>query len=219
MPISIAALPKQLRVMFVGDSICVGGTGADTTAYGGWRLTVTKTMISRLSSGVRFVGGNAPANNGLMCGTSGLTVSEVDATPYLTDQLAQYKPDVILLHIGTNDCTQLNSGGSPTLATTRANLTTLLDRVRSTLPGCVVFICRIIDNNTAHTQVVNFNTSAIDTDVAARSDYTSGLVKIVDMYTAVGLYSATNYVDGSHPNGTGYALMAAKWQSDFNLYY
>lgn len=205
--------------MFAGDSICVGGTGSDTTVYGGWRLTVTKTMIARFGARVRFVGGNSPANNGLMCGTSGLTVGEVDATPYLTNQLAQYRPDFIFLHIGTNDCTQLNSGGTPTLATSRANLTTLLDRIRTTLPNCVVFICRIIDNSTAHTQVVNFNTNAIDTDVVARSDYSSGLIKIVDMYTAVGLYDVANYVDGSHPNGTGYSLMAAKWQSDFNLYY
>ena len=179
----------------------------------------TVNLQTRLGRRLRLVGNNGGTNNGVMCGTSGLTVSEIDATPYLIDQVPQYSPDVIFLHIGTNDCTQLNSGGSPTLATSRANLTTLLNRIRTLAPNCVVFICRIIDNSTAHTQVVNYNEAAIDIDVIARSDYASGLVKIVDMYTAVGLYSATNYVDGSHPNGTGYALMVTKWQTDFNLYY
>jgi lysophospholipase L1-like esterase len=154
-----------------------------------------------------------------MCGTTGLRVDELNASPYLVDQVKQFVPDVMLLHIGTNDCTQLQSGGSPTLATTRANLTTLLNNIRTNAPACVVFICRIIDNNTAGAEVAAFNTNAIDTDVVARSDYASGLVKVVDMFTAVGAYSATNYSDNTHPNNAGYALMTTAWQTAFNAVY
>jgi lysophospholipase L1-like esterase len=197
--------------MFMGDSITVGTTSVNGR---GFRNKVFGAIISRIGNKqlVRPVGAS---NNG-MCGTSGLTVSEVTASPYATEQLSQFKPDVIFLAIGMNDCTQLNSVGSPTLATSRANLTTLLNLIRTTLPSCIVFLTKINDNNTAHTEVVNYN-AAITTDTELRSDFSSGLIKWVDDYTDLGLYSATYWADGTHPNMLGFDIMANSRITAFNL--
>jgi len=208
--------------MFMGDSLTSGFGDTNTALMAGYRGPLMKTLAARLGFTPQFVGSNtvnSPANG--WCGVSGLTVAELLATPYATDQVRQYTPDIIFLHIGTNDCTQLSSltPGYPTLVQSRASLTALLDVIRAGSPNCEVYIARIIDNSTAHTQVVNYNAAAIDTDVVARSDYASGLIKIVDIYADVGLYSTSTYADGSHLNTTGYALEAAGWQTAFNLYH
>jgi lysophospholipase L1-like esterase len=209
---------EQLKVMIVGDSMARGITDATVIQQGGMRLRLMKGINARLSMPARFVGGQF-SGPGYMCGTSGLTVTEIFASPYLLDQLIQFAPDVIQLHIGTNDCTQLQSGGTPTLTTTRAALTAGLNLIRSVLPRCKVIISRIVDNQTAHAQVVNFNDLAIGTDVVARADYIAGLVVICDEYTAVGLYSATNYLDGTHLNDTGNQLRVPALQASFNTLY
>lgn len=203
--------PTLFKVMFMGDSITVGATSANGR---GFRNKVLNAIISRL--GNKFLIRPSGASNNAMCGTSGLTVAEVTASPYATEQLSQFKPDVIFLAIGMNDCTQLQNIGTPTLAVSRANLTILLDLIRTTLPSCIVFLTKINDNNTAHTQVVNYN-AAITTDTESRPDFVSGLIKWVDDYTDLGLYSATYWNDATHPNSLGFEIMANSRITAFNL--
>ncbi len=192
----------QLTIAIEGDSLALGSGTSDVVAQGAFRQKLMRLINAHLGVPARFVGNQGQAGARLI-GTSGLTVAELDATPYAINQLPQWKIDVIFLHIGTNDCTQLNTGGTPLLSTSRAALTTHLDRIRTQWPKCKVYISRIIDNSTAHTEVVNFNAAAIDTDVVARADYIAGLVEIVDEYTQIGLYGATKYQDGSHLNLVG----------------
>ena len=165
--LSLGGNYRQLKVMFVGDSLTVGVGDTLTLATGGYKTQLIAGINARLKAPAFFVG--SQFNIGRMCGASGQTVGEVNANPYLVVQTPQYTPDVIFLHIGTNDCTQRNTTGTPTLATSRANLTTLLDNIRTSAPKCLVFIARIIDNQTAHSEVVEYNSTAIDTDVPARS--------------------------------------------------
>lgn len=209
---------KIVTIMPAGDSLAQGVGDTTTTAVGGYRMMLLSSMTSRLGFQPRFVGDNNTNSSAWgFCGVSGLRVDELYEAPYIYTQVPQFRPDVIPLHIGTNDCTQLHNltPGYKTLAESRASYTTLLDYIRTTSPNTIVLACLIIDNNTAHSEVVAYNT-AINTDIQARSDYASGKVKIVDMYTGVGLYSATNYADGSHLNYAGYTLMAATYQTALN---
>lgn len=202
---------SEFKVMFMGDSITVGSTSVNGR---GFRSKVFNAISSRIGNKQLVIA--VGATNNSMCGTSGLTISEVTASPYATEQLSQYKPNIIFLGIGMNDCTQLNSMGNPTLATSRANLTILLDLIRSTIPSCIVFLTKINDNNTAHTQIVNYN-AAITIDTEARSDFSSGLIKWVDDYTDLGLYSSTYWADGTHPNMLGFDILANSRITAFNL--
>lgn len=207
--------PKQLVIGFWGDSLCQGTGTADVIQQLAYRNRLMGLINAHMATPPKYVGdqGNGSSRR---TGVSGLTVSELDATPYATLQLPQWEYDVIFLHIGTNDCTQLQSGGSPLLATSAAAYTVLLDRIRAQWPRCKVYVSRIIDNQTAHTQVVNFNTTILDTNVIARADYLAGLIRIVDEYTAVGLYSATTYQDGSHVNLIGCGLRADAMYASFS---
>lgn len=206
---------RQLKVMFVGDSLTVGVGDTLTLATGGYKTQLIAGINARIKTQALYVG--SQFNNGRMCGASGMTAGEIAVNPYLIVQVPQYTPDVIFLHIGTNDCTQRNTTGTPTLTKSRADVTKVLDNIRNNAPNCIVFIARIIDNQTAHNEVVEFNETAIDIDVPLRADYAAGLVKIVDIYNAVGLYSTDTFADGSHLNSAGYTLEANAWQTAFNL--
>ncbi len=209
--------------MFSGNSLTRGVGDTNTVAQGGYRNALMRGITARLAlSGriPRFVGSDIFAA-GPMCGTSGLRIDEIYAAPYSLIQVPQYKPDVIIYEGGMNDSTQLNTGGVPLLATSRANLTTQLNFFRTTLPNVKVIIATLNDNQNAHTEVLNFNTNAINTDCVARTDYASGLLKISDVYTALGLYSATYWAasDPTHLNALGYAIVTTTHQAVFNTWY
>lgn len=209
---------SQFRIMLCGDSITAG---VGSTSTGGYRSSLMQSMINTFSSTkVEFVGSDSVNIGGRMCGTSGLTTAELAASRYLGSQVKAYKPDVITILIGANDCTQLHNltPGYPTLAQSRASYTAMLDAIRVDAPYCVVFACKAIDNNTAGAEVIAYN-DAIFGDILLRSDYQSGLIKIVDTYTDVGPYSAINYADGTHPNYNGYLLISNSIKTAFRTYY
>lgn len=198
---------EQLVIGFWGDSLCAGTGTTDVITQMAYRNRLMRLIDAHMATPPLYVG-NEGTGSSKRTGVSGLTVTEIGDAPYAITQLPQWRYDVIFLHIGTNDCTQLNSVAAPTLATSRAAYAVLLDRIRAQWPKCRVYLSRIIDNSVAHSQVVNFNAAILDTDVIARADYAAGLIRIVDEYTAIGLYNATYYQDGSHLNLAGCELRA-----------
>ena len=203
------------RWMPAGDSVTLGAGNAATVAECGFRSKLCKLLTVKwgttpIACGRNLTGWMGPNN---MAGMSGLTVAELDT--WLAQDLAAFNPDVITLHVGTNDCTQLNSGGSPLLATSMASMTTLLTRIRSTLPTVKVYIAYIIPNVVATAEVVNYN-AALKVLVEARADYASGLLVPVDIYAAfvANVNWAADYMaDNSHSNQAGYTVMATTWNT------
>ena len=203
----------RLNVMFVGDSVTLGTLG--TTSYGGFRgqllnLRSYGGMMYR-TCGTTLTGMTSGENR--MCGASGQTVG--DLVTYVTADGGQYSWDVAIVHAGTNDCTQRNSGGTPTLATSQANLTLLLDKLRTQNPAGRVFFAKIIPNTTgAVDTLITAQNSAFATQIAARSD--ASFITIVDHNAAFKANAnwATEWMgDATHPNDQGYKVMAATWST------
>jgi lysophospholipase L1-like esterase len=201
----------RLNVMFVGDSVTVGTLGS--TSVGGYR---GQLLTARSYQGVpyRAVGTTTTGMSGgeaRMCGASGLTVG--DLIPYVTTDGATYSWDIALVHAGTNDCTQRNAGGTPTLATSQANLTLLLDKLRTQNPAGRVFFAKIIPNTTAAVDtLIDAQNTAFATQIAARSD--AALITVVDHNAAFKANAswATEWMgDATHPNDQGYKVVAATW--------
>lgn len=155
-----------------------------------------------------------------MCGTNGLRVDEIIVAPYTIVQCPAFEPDVVFLHIGTNDCTQLNSGAwvGGSIAISITNLGTLLDHIRSANSLTRVFIAKIVPNTLAgaNDQILLWN-AAMATAVAARSD--TALITVVDMYTTFTNNAswATDYMaDATHPNLAGNTVMATTFYTAFD---
>jgi lysophospholipase L1-like esterase len=125
-------------------------------------------------------------------GRSGYTISQIRgvAGPALA-----FKPNVVLLHAGTNDLNRGNPSSEPD-SQAPARLGQLLDDVLKAVPQAVVIVAKIIPSKNAGltNNVKTFN-NALPAIVAARVSKGSK-VSIVDMSV---LSTSSDLSDSLHP--------------------
>lgn len=202
------------NVIFCGDSITDGFGGLAN--YGGFRgLLLGQRSFGGLpwNAGGSTVAGYFGANR--YVGAIGYTIAQITAN--LAVDGIQWPYDTVIAHVGTNDATQRNVGGVPTLATSQANLTTFLDTIRSQQPTCRVFFALIIPNQDAGANtLITAQNAAFAAQIAARAD--AGFITTVDQNAAflANASWATDWMsDVTHPNAQGYAKMASVWGTAF----
>jgi lysophospholipase L1-like esterase len=187
----------QLSVMPLGDSITDG-----YNVPGGYRINLWSSFQAIELDAV-FVGSlsNGPPELGSRQheGHSGWRIDEI---AYQTSGwLATYRPDLILLHIGTNDILQ-----SYYLESIGDRLSDLLDQVTDQLPDSIVITALItpLANPAWNQQVIRYN--GLVRDLVALKAKEGRLVILVDMYNA-----EVELADGIHPTRAGYDTMADVW--------
>jgi len=182
----------RLRIMPLGDSI-TWGVGSQT------RDSYRAPLARRLAAaGVRvdFVGSQRsgaeadPDNEG----HPGWTIAQI--TTHVDRWLATYRPDVILLHIGTNDVAR-KARHAP------ARLAVLLGRIAADSPRTQVFVAKIIGLESGDQEpIAGFNTAV------ARIVATEGpRFHLVDQSGVRG----PDMWNRLHPNDEGYRKMARNW--------
>ena len=203
-----------LRIMPLGDSITEGAGAASTAGYRGplW------TLLANAGYNVDYVGSNTTnpdTTNGMDRDHEGHGGWRIDTTSGgngIFEMLPTWfssieSPDIILLHIGTND------SGADTL-NTMARTTALLDRLFAMQPSAHVVVSTIMWRNdaTRYARIQTYNSNL--TNAVAAQVAKGQKISILDMHAAVpggDEYGAINFGDGLHPNTTGYALMANAW--------
>jgi lysophospholipase L1-like esterase len=204
-----AKLAVSLVVLPLGDSITDGVPTAD-----GYRGTLA-AQLSEAGVDVKYVGSlRSPA--GRHEGWSGYTAAEL--LPKLRATLAQLhedqvRPDVVLLHIGTNDL-GLGVGIDQAVADVRALLVAIDEHSRAGRPGdrpTRVLLAQIIRRNlfggSRDDEVDRFNARLAA--LAAERRKAGQTVALVDMASA--LDPRTDLDDALHPNPQGYLKMARAW--------
>ncbi|GIH20262.1 RICIN domain-containing protein [Rugosimonospora africana] len=193
-----------LTVMPLGDSIT---DGLNNT--GGYRsdlfqlFTVDGRYVDFVGS---QVGGPAQLHDQNHEGHPGWRIDQIDEQ--VAGWLATYRPDVVLLHIGTNDVIQ-----NWALSQAPARLATLLDHITAADPRAEVDVATIVPFADATQEaVVRTYNAAIPGIVSARASAGED-VKLVDMHAAIG--TADLSPDGVHPSNGGYSKMAARWYAQF----
>jgi len=189
--------PKgTVKVMPLGDSITDG-----ITAAGAYRTKLWKNITGNGLS-VDFVGSlsGGPSDLGDKNheGHSGWRIDEI--SNYIDGWMNTYKPDIVLLHIGTNDISQkydLNNAPS--------RLGSLVDKICAKLPeGGKLYVATIIPISYADVTSYNSQISGI-----IQNKFNQGKpVYIVDMNKAL---SVSDLADGVHPSSNGYGKMADVW--------
>ncbi|MEV7629776.1 FG-GAP-like repeat-containing protein [Actinoplanes sp. NPDC089786] len=184
----------RLRVMPLGDSITFGYASSDGSGY----LARFREIAEVGSSQVELVGSQRSGPSALANeGHSGWTISQVAG---ITDSaLRSYQPNVVLLHIGTNDMgNNVDPGGAP------GRLGGLIDQILRTAPGVTVVVSTIVPAASGTTQSrINAYNAAIPGVVAARQR-AGEHVRLVDMSSV----TTANLADGLHPDDRGYQKMA-----------
>jgi lysophospholipase L1-like esterase len=200
-PAGAATAAAPVRIMPLGASIT---NGVGSSAGNGYRAE----LLSRLSQagvGVDYVGsqqsGNLPDRDNE--GHSGWRIDQIAAQ---TDAwTAAYRPDVVLLHLGTNDMVQ---NYQPATAPDR--LSALVDRLLARSPGVTVLTSSLLPlkDPAANARVDSFNAAVAG--LMAQKTARGDRVRHVDQHSAV---AVTDLVDGIHPNDAGYARMGMLWYS------
>ncbi|MEW6359509.1 MAG: SGNH/GDSL hydrolase family protein [Planctomycetota bacterium] len=201
------AATTPVRAMPLGDSITRGLIiPPPGMVPGGYRAPLYQ-RLTREWGPVVFVGSanDNPDPDRLPCpnheGHGGFRIDEIAAGIELW--LDRAGPDVILLHIGTNDMAQ-----GFDLARAPARLRDLIEKIAGRSPKAYLLVAQIISSTDAETQhrIERYNAAIpgiVDTMRAAGHD-----VLTVNMFDVV---PANGFADPYHPNALGYARIADAW--------
>ncbi|MCU7728659.1 SGNH/GDSL hydrolase family protein [Actinoplanes sp. KI2] len=192
-----AGAAAPIRIMPLGDSITFGVGSPTTGSYRG----VLSRWLAQAGVSVDYVGSmrsgfSADPDNE---GHKGWTIAQL--TERVDDWLAIYQPDVILLHIGTNDMVRGNQDAA-------TDLDTLLDRIAVDRPDAQVFVAKIVglgdyDDTAAQGYRTYFFNDAIPGIVASKGPN----FHVVDDSDVHGI----DMWNREHPNDYGYRKIAWNW--------
>ena len=192
--------PRTVRVMPLGDSITAG-----VTVKGGYRTDLWQLM-STVWPKVDFVGSMSAGPKELPErsheGHPGWEIAQVDR--HVDAWMTAYRPDVVLLHIGTNDVLRGDD-----LSHAPYRLGALLDHLGRAAPQAQVYVATIIPlGRPALDARVRQYDDAVS-DVVGMKAAQGARVHLVPMYSALSRKDLS--ADGIHPTSGGYSKMAARW--------
>ena len=209
---------KPVRIMPLGDSTTLGiFRGGE--APGGYRTRLYQRLISGLYTerGVDFVGGynDNPDPKHLPKpdhhGVSGYRIDQ--HLPFVEEVVGANQPEVILVHLGTNDVLQNHN-----LARASDRMEQLLQAIFAVAPNSLVLLAQIIDANrgsslygslTLRIRQYNIDLSAL----ASRLHTRGHPVVLVDLFEAITNPDHYNQTrdDPVHPSEAGYDQMGDAW--------
>ncbi|MCW2878007.1 MAG: hypothetical protein JWQ95_2107 [Sphaerisporangium sp.] len=193
-----------VKIMPLGDSI--------TGSPGCWRALLWNKLAQGGHTGLDFVGTLPPQGcsvpyDGDNEGHGGALVSNVADQNQLPGWLSATKPDIVMMHFGTNDVWT----NHPT-ATILTAYGKLVGQMRASNPYMKILVAQIIPMNPSTCSECGRRAVALN---AAIPDWAQGTttaqspIVVVDQWT--GFSTAADTYDGVHPNSTGDQKMADKW--------
>ncbi|WP_246157747.1 GDSL-type esterase/lipase family protein [Catellatospora sichuanensis] len=203
--VSPAQAATPVRIMPLGDSI-TGGPGC-------WRAVLWDRLQRNGYRDIDFVGTqpgggcNLASWDGDNEGHGGYRAVGIADQNQLPGWLAATHPDVVLMHLGTNDIW----GNTPT-ATILTAYGKLVDQMRASNPATKILVAQIIPMTPSGcawcpSGVAALN-SAIPGWVASRTTAQSPIT-VVDQFT--GFDTAADTSDGVHPDDSGFQKMSDRW--------
>lgn len=216
------------RIMPLGDSITQGvtvGAGCGTASTDtncppdDERVGYRKKLYDDLTSAgyyVQLVGSLANGSGaGLITPNDRHEGHGAYSTAMIRDGAGSWlnaaTPDIVLLHVGTNDA---NGGSSDGTAVADPN-DSILQRIYNANPEATVVLAKIIGspNPTLNNTIASFNADVEARINAAWADQgAAGRLILVDMYNTLTNRTVDgDFADNLHPNNAGYQKMANAW--------
>jgi len=208
LPLGLTALhAAPTKIMPLGDSITYDSMYGDTRPTSlrtGYRShlwyqlqgsTISADFVGSRSAGEAIEPAFDTDNEGHP-GWDQFEIAE-DTSLYMN----QSKPDVVLLHIGTNDTTTNPAGVADILDSINLYESENKTTVR-------VYVALIIDRAFTDARITSFNNRLAE--LLTQRIGTGDDIMIVNMYKNARLI-ASDYADVTHPNDSGYAKMANVW--------
>ena len=200
-PVHAAAI----KIMPLGDSI--------TGSPGCWRALLWAHLQSTGYTNIDFVGtqpaqGCSVPYDGDSEGRGGLLATGAADPANLPVWLAANVPDIVIMHLGTNDVWSTTRSTSVILTA----FTNMVGQMRAANPNVKILVAQILPMTP--TGCATCPQGAIDLNAAIPA-WAAGLttaqspIGVVDQWT--GINTATDTADGVHPNDLGNQKIADKW--------
>lgn len=208
------------KVLPFGDSITHGLQSSDNGGYRSqlFKLVVaanqTLTFVGSQSSGPGTVSSvtfpkNHEGHDGFTVDSGYSTYGTAGISSLIPSPAFSTLPDIVLLHIGTNDITSTGSAS----ATTATRLDGLLGKIVTAAPKALIVVAQITPVSWTSGDLNTYN-SKIPGLVQARAAQGQHIIS-VDMSQMPKSGLAT---DGVHPNDQGYSYMAGVWYAAIKGY-
>jgi lysophospholipase L1-like esterase len=197
-----AQAASPIRIMPLGDSI-TGGPGC-------WRAVLWDRLQRNGFTDVDFVGTlagggcNLTGWDGDNEGHGGYRATGIADQGQLPGWLAATHPDVVLMHLGTNDIWS----NLPT-AQILAAYSTLVDQMRASNPATKILVAQIIPMTPSGCSWCPAGVAALNNAIpgwAAAKTTAQSPVTVVDQFT--GFDSVADASDGVHPDDSGFQKMS-----------
>jgi len=218
-----AVVPRTVQIMALGDSITQGGQGFASYRYPLWFLLRGAGFdVDFVGRDPAVYGGNHPGNPDANFYPNYYSTFDRDHEGHwgdrtqdvrglLDDALAGDGPDIVLLHVGTDDVGQYGAFG---VDSTLGNLPYIISRLRAARMQVTVLLAQIIPIGTGSAYAVNAPLiPALNQRIARLAtelDTPASRVVLVDQFTGYDLASMVQ-VDGVHPNPAGEGFLATNW--------
>jgi len=181
---------------------------------GCWRALLWNQLQQAGQTDIDFVGtlpsqGCGIAHDGDNEGHGGILATNTAAQNQLPPWLSATRPDIVIMHLGTND---VWSNRTPTQILSA--FSTLVEQMRASNPKMKIFVAKIIPVEPSSCPECAGRTTKFNDAIPAwaRPLTTSASpIKVVDHRT--GWNAAQDTSDGVHPNGSGIRKMADRWFS------
>jgi lysophospholipase L1-like esterase len=203
---------QNLKVMPVGDSITLG----KGSPVGGYRKVLYEWLIANGYS-ITYVGkqnilfnnqyptqcsdGSIPWHEGYGSFRTDMTLNggtaERQTAPPIKTSLENFKPDIVMLMIGTNDILQ-----NFQLDTLDERLGQIIDAIYAFNPKTIVLV--------AQEKLATAYNAAIP-GIVAKQQSLGHQVAFVDVHQALSSFKGALTGDQVHPSSMGYAKMAQVW--------
>jgi lysophospholipase L1-like esterase len=198
------ASAAPIRIMPLGDSI--------TGSPGCWRALLWNRLQNAGHTDVDFVGtlpaqGCSVPYDGDNEGHGGFLATNVANQNQLPGWLAATRPDIVMMHFGTNDV-----WSNIPAATILSAYTTLVNQMRASNPAMKILVAKIIPMNPPTCPECAQRTVTLNNAIpgwAAATSTQQSPITVVDQWT--GFSTATDTYDGVHPNAAGDQKISDKW--------
>lgn len=203
-PAAAPAPAAPVRIMLLGDSI--------TGSPGCWREALWNRLRATARSRIDFVGTLSrqrcpQAFDGDNEGHGGELVTHVADRDLLPGRLASTRPDIVLMHFGTNDVWR---GVAPDRIL--AAYTELVAQMRAANPDMKILVAQILPMNPVNCAACAGRVTALNARIPGWARATSTArspVTAVDQWT--GFHTSVDTYDGVHPSAAGNTKIAARW--------
>ena len=196
----------QIRIMPLGNSITQGSYGSNSYRRNLYhKLVQAGYDVDFVGSMTRVYLGEPPDPDYDLSHEGHWGWKTNDILEYLSQWLESYTPDLVLIHIGTNDL-YYEMEIESTISDIKSIITTLW-RDNSNV---VIFLAKLIpwDDEVMNSRICALNENM--DGIAEAISTTQSPVIIVDQYSGFDAVSDTGN-DGIHPNNQGEEKMAENW--------